>query len=85
MRKVSLISTDSRRFAHLATMSFVPSNTLNLIDNNKKDGGCRFYQNALRSEIVPKGKIKSVEGRIGIRQQVIFFLLLEFQTFGGFS
>ena len=31
------------------------------IRHYKKDGGCRFYQNALRSEIVQKGELTSFE------------------------
>ena len=42
-----------------------------LIDLNEKDGGCIFYQNALRSEIVYKTKLTCVEGPACIRQEVI--------------
>ena len=28
------------------------SRLFDIIDNNQKDGGCTFYQNSLRSEIV---------------------------------
>ena len=31
------------------------------IDHNKKDGGCPFYHNTLRSEIVFKTELKSFE------------------------
>ena len=37
---------------------------------------CTFYINALRSEIVLKSKLMSVE--TGIRQKVIFFVVLKF-------
>ena len=30
------------------------------IHHSKKDGGCRFHQHALRSEIVQEGKLVSV-------------------------
>ena len=34
---------------------------LRTIRHYKKDGGCRFYQNALRSEMVQKGELTSFE------------------------
>ena len=42
-----------------------------LNDLNEKDGGCIFYQNALRSEIVYKTKLTYVEGPACIREEVI--------------
>ena len=33
------------------------------IDCDEKDSGCILYQNALRSEIVSKSKLTSVEGK----------------------
>ena len=44
---------------------------------------CTFYINALQSEIVLKSKLMSVE--TGIRQKVIFFVVLKFFVTSRFS
>ena len=53
------------------------------IHRSKKDGGCRFYQNAVRSEILQKDDLTSYEEQ-NRRQLVIFILVIifEFMSFG---
>ena len=36
---------------------------LYVIDQKEKDGGCTFYQDALRSGIMSKSRLESVEGQ----------------------
>ena len=43
---------------------FLDMNLLNAsFDRNEKVGGCRFYQDALRSGIISEGKLTSVDGQ----------------------
>ena len=41
----------------------IPRNIFRLIGHNEKDGGCTFYQNALRSEIVRKASGRLLKDR----------------------
>ena len=56
---------------------------LTINDHKKNMATCTFYINALWSEVVLKSKLMSV--KTGIRQNVIFFVVLKFFVTSRFS
>ena len=79
---VNAVECEMKVFFTVSFYSVVEFNRSGL-DHNEKDGGCIFYQNAMRSEII--SKIKSSLLKDKHKKGGYFFVLLKFYVLRCFS